>query len=62
MGAPALTNEVVQITTGFKEMSEGTKNLHAETEAVKEIIDTIDPDFCADVARIYNKVQQLQRL
>ena len=53
---------MVQIAIGFKEMSEITKNLHAEAEAAKEIIDTMDTDFPTDVAKIYNKVQQLQRL
>lgn len=61
-GAPALSNEVVQIATGFKEMSEVTKNLRAEAEAAKDIIDTSDPDFSIDVKRIYSKMQQLQHL
>lgn len=61
-GAPALTNEVVQITTGFKEMSDTTKNLHVEAETAKEIVNTTDLVFPTDVARVYNKVQRLQRL
>ena len=55
--APALTNEVVQIANGFKEMSDATKNSRAEFEAAKEVVDTADTYFPADVARIYNKVQ-----
>ena len=61
-GAPALTNEVVQITYGFKEMSDTTKNSCSEFEAAKEVVDTTDDNFPTDVARIYNKVQQLERL
>ena len=61
-GAPALTNEVVQIVTGFKEMSDATKNLYAETEAAKETIDSSDTAFPVDVTKVYDKVQQLQRL
>ena len=55
-GAPALTNEVVQIITGFKEMSDTTKYLRAETKATKETIDTVDLAFPTNVARVYNKV------
>ena len=61
-GAPALTNEVVQIASGFKEMSDATKNSHAEFEAAKEVVNTTDTNFSTNVARIYNKVQQLERL
>ena len=61
-GEPTLTNEVVQIATGFKGISDATKNLFAEGEAAKEIIDTTDLVFPTDVARVYNKVQQLQCL
>ena len=62
LGTPALTNEVVQIATGFKEMSEAKKIFCAETEATKETIDTTNTDFPTGVTMIYNKVQQLQRL
>ena len=46
-----------QIATGFKEMSDATKNLRAEIEAAKEIIDSLDLVFPADVKRVYDKVQ-----
>jgi len=61
-GAPALTTEVKQVATGFKEMLDATKNSHAETEAAKEDIDTLDLAFPADVKSVYKKVQRLQHL
>ena len=58
----ALTTEVTQIATGFKNMLNATKNSRAETKAAKEIIDTLDLAFSADVKLVYEKVQRLQRL
>ena len=51
-----------QIATGFKEMSDATKNSCAETEAAKKIIDSLDLAFPADAKRVYDKVRRLQHL
>lgn len=43
-------------------MSNATKNSCAEFEAAKEVIDTTYTSFLTDVEKVYNKVQQLERL
>ena len=50
LGTLALTNEVVQIPNGFKEMLDATKNSCAEFETAKEVVDTTNYNFPTDAA------------
>ena len=43
-------------------MSDSTKNSCVESKAAKEFIDATNINFPADVAQVYNKVQQLDCL